>query len=210
MLRALMAERMDPVLFGYSYDYVGDLAETVSLVWPDPPPHQKAQPRADARRRGRQAAIGQPLGRADRARPPARQRRHRGAVRHHQARHRRLAHRRFGPARQAGARRFRQGRRVRDRGALARAEAALHGTLRLAGRQGAKAGEGRQGAVPAGHAVQPRRGPRPRKARSARTTPPNGNGTASASRPSRKAASAGSIRAPATTCPAPSPISSTP
>ncbi|MDR7033248.1 cisplatin damage response ATP-dependent DNA ligase [Mesorhizobium sp. BE184] len=36
MLRALVAERMDPVLFGYSYDYVGDLAETVSLVWPTP------------------------------------------------------------------------------------------------------------------------------------------------------------------------------
>jgi DNA ligase-1 len=34
MLRALVNERMDPVLFGYSYDYVGDLAETVSLVWP--------------------------------------------------------------------------------------------------------------------------------------------------------------------------------
>ncbi|RUM98861.1 cisplatin damage response ATP-dependent DNA ligase [Pseudaminobacter arsenicus] len=37
MLRMLISERMDPVLFGYSYDYVGDLAETVSLVWPDPP-----------------------------------------------------------------------------------------------------------------------------------------------------------------------------
>ena len=36
MLRALVAERVDPVLFGYSYDYVGDLAETVSLVWPAP------------------------------------------------------------------------------------------------------------------------------------------------------------------------------
>ena len=35
MLRALVVERMDPVLFGYSYDYVGDLAETVSLVWPE-------------------------------------------------------------------------------------------------------------------------------------------------------------------------------
>ncbi|MBL8581335.1 MAG: cisplatin damage response ATP-dependent DNA ligase [Rhizobiaceae bacterium] len=35
MLRALVMERMDPILFGYSYDYVGDLAETVSLVWPD-------------------------------------------------------------------------------------------------------------------------------------------------------------------------------
>ncbi|MGE3307771.1 MAG: cisplatin damage response ATP-dependent DNA ligase, partial [Rhizobiaceae bacterium] len=36
MLRTLVIERMDPVLFGYSYDYVGDLAETVSLVWPEP------------------------------------------------------------------------------------------------------------------------------------------------------------------------------
>jgi DNA ligase-1 len=36
MLRTLVVERMDPVLFGYSYDYVGDLAETVSLVWPEP------------------------------------------------------------------------------------------------------------------------------------------------------------------------------
>lgn len=36
MLRALVTERMDAVLFGYSYDYVGDLAETVSLVWPGP------------------------------------------------------------------------------------------------------------------------------------------------------------------------------
>ena len=35
MLRALVVERMDPVLFEYSYDYVGDLAETVSLVWPE-------------------------------------------------------------------------------------------------------------------------------------------------------------------------------
>jgi DNA ligase-1 len=37
MLRMLITERMDPVLFGYSYDYVGDLAETVSLVWPPAP-----------------------------------------------------------------------------------------------------------------------------------------------------------------------------
>ncbi|MBP1842526.1 DNA ligase-1 [Rhizobium petrolearium] len=33
MLRDLVLERMDPVLFQYSYDYVGDLAETISLVW---------------------------------------------------------------------------------------------------------------------------------------------------------------------------------
>ena len=34
MLRALVVERLDEVLFGYSYDYVGDLAETISLTWP--------------------------------------------------------------------------------------------------------------------------------------------------------------------------------
>ncbi|AYD00081.1 cisplatin damage response ATP-dependent DNA ligase [Neorhizobium sp. NCHU2750] len=33
MLRELVMERMDEVLFRYSYDYVGDLAETISLVW---------------------------------------------------------------------------------------------------------------------------------------------------------------------------------
>ncbi len=34
MIRELVAERTDPELFRLSYDYVGDLAETVSLLWP--------------------------------------------------------------------------------------------------------------------------------------------------------------------------------
>lgn len=43
LIRELAAARTDPVLFGWSYDYVGDLAETVALMWPDattdaPPP----------------------------------------------------------------------------------------------------------------------------------------------------------------------------
>ena len=33
LLRELVLERLDPVLFQYSYDYVGDLAETIALVW---------------------------------------------------------------------------------------------------------------------------------------------------------------------------------
>src|SRR6202789_1811946 len=33
-IRALIAERTDPVLFAMSYDYVGDLSETVALMWP--------------------------------------------------------------------------------------------------------------------------------------------------------------------------------
>jgi DNA ligase-1 len=32
-VRALIAERMDPVLFDMSYDFVGDLSETVALLW---------------------------------------------------------------------------------------------------------------------------------------------------------------------------------
>ena len=35
MIRNLVESRVDPVLFQLSYDYVGDLAETVSLIWPD-------------------------------------------------------------------------------------------------------------------------------------------------------------------------------
>ncbi|MFY8154300.1 MAG: ATP-dependent DNA ligase, partial [Hyphomicrobiales bacterium] len=34
LVRALIAERTDPVLFALSYDYVGDLSETVALMWP--------------------------------------------------------------------------------------------------------------------------------------------------------------------------------
>lgn len=37
MLRGLIAERVDPELFALSYDFVGDLAETIALLWPDGP-----------------------------------------------------------------------------------------------------------------------------------------------------------------------------
>src|SRR4051812_819201 len=36
IIRALIAERADTVLFGLSWDYVGDLSETVALMWPAP------------------------------------------------------------------------------------------------------------------------------------------------------------------------------
>ena len=36
LIRALAESRADPVLFAWSYDYVGDLAETVALMWPEP------------------------------------------------------------------------------------------------------------------------------------------------------------------------------
>jgi DNA ligase 1 len=34
LIRDLIADRTDPVLFALSYDYVGDLSETVALMWP--------------------------------------------------------------------------------------------------------------------------------------------------------------------------------
>lgn len=36
LIRTLMLERCDPTLFAMSYDYVGDLSETVALLWPTP------------------------------------------------------------------------------------------------------------------------------------------------------------------------------
>src|SRR5690242_5034963 len=45
MIRTLIAERADPVLFALSYDYVGDLSETVALMWPvDPARRPNATP----------------------------------------------------------------------------------------------------------------------------------------------------------------------
>src|ERR1700716_1483118 len=44
-VRDLAMARVDPELFGWSWDFVGDLAETVALIWPesgsrsDPSPH---------------------------------------------------------------------------------------------------------------------------------------------------------------------------
>ncbi|GAA4768209.1 cisplatin damage response ATP-dependent DNA ligase [Stakelama sediminis] len=37
-IRALIEERTDPVLFTMSRDFVGDTAETVALLWPEPEP----------------------------------------------------------------------------------------------------------------------------------------------------------------------------
>src|SRR5215469_5619277 len=35
-IRMLAAERVDPELLGWSYDFVGDLADTIALIWPTP------------------------------------------------------------------------------------------------------------------------------------------------------------------------------
>ena len=36
LLKALMAQRVDATLFALSHDFVGDMAETISLLWPEP------------------------------------------------------------------------------------------------------------------------------------------------------------------------------
>src|SRR5437762_2238515 len=49
-VRDLAISRVDPELFGWSLDFVGDLAETVALIWPEPgagpSPHPNPPPQA--------------------------------------------------------------------------------------------------------------------------------------------------------------------
>ncbi|WP_158742817.1 cisplatin damage response ATP-dependent DNA ligase [Acidisphaera sp. L21] len=42
LIRGLAEARTDPTLFAWSYDYVGDLADTVALMWPAKPTNQPA------------------------------------------------------------------------------------------------------------------------------------------------------------------------
>src|SRR3954451_734248 len=60
LIRALIAARTDPVLFALSYDYVGDLSETVALMWPKPAAnHAGSVPlTAQGNREVRDPAIG--------------------------------------------------------------------------------------------------------------------------------------------------------
>jgi ATP-dependent DNA ligase len=44
MIRGLIAERTDPQLFALSYDYVGDLSETIALMWPANEEQKKIAP----------------------------------------------------------------------------------------------------------------------------------------------------------------------
>ena len=44
LVRELVASRTDPVLLAWSHDYVGDFAETVALIWPEPPERPNRPP----------------------------------------------------------------------------------------------------------------------------------------------------------------------
>jgi DNA ligase-1 len=45
-VRALVMQRVDPELFGWSLDFVGDLAETAALIWPEAGPYPHPPPAA--------------------------------------------------------------------------------------------------------------------------------------------------------------------
>jgi len=59
-IRGLIETRTDPALFRWSYDYVGDLAETAALLWPD----------ADAAETPRLSEVADGLGAVSRAEAP--------------------------------------------------------------------------------------------------------------------------------------------
>ncbi len=52
LIGSLIAERTDPVLFELSYDYVGDLSETIALMWPASSPSRLV---GEAKEGGREA-----------------------------------------------------------------------------------------------------------------------------------------------------------
>ncbi|WEF24399.1 cisplatin damage response ATP-dependent DNA ligase [Paracoccus sp. S3-43] len=68
LLRGLMVERVDEQLFALSYDFVGDLAETIALLWDtdrdeDVPLHQAVALLSDTGKAGLPAAIAAMLDR---------------------------------------------------------------------------------------------------------------------------------------------------
>ena len=69
LIRGLVEERVDPVLFALSHNYVGDLAETTALIWPGPsenPPPTAGEGVCGAGGRGEGSALsgnGAPLSR---------------------------------------------------------------------------------------------------------------------------------------------------
>ena len=254
IIRALIAERTDPMLFELSYDYVGDLSETVALMWPVPPRSRSLPPRSGEGWRRGAPECGCRLRPAP-TRPPPLPPPHKGegnSPRSRQANAPTLTHvvttlaslgKSELPAQLAawldaldetgrwallklvtGALRIGVSARLAKTAVAALgdkepdevelvwhgARAALRGAVRLDRRPRRKARQRRSGAVPPGDAEPCDRGTGLSRARSRRTSPPNGNGTASACRrspASRTAgASRGSIRAPARTFPARFPI----
>ena len=129
LLRGFGQDKIGAELFALSYDYVGDLAETLALIWEtDPaagPPPSLGEVVETLQRATKTADAGDPEALAGRARFD----RPLGAA---EAADRRAARRRLGPARQAGRGQHRQPAGRCRRGDLARPRAALPAAVRLA------------------------------------------------------------------------------
>ena len=193
MIRNLIAERTDPVLFELSYDYVGDLSETVALMWPAP----SSSASVPARTRGREitlTSVVETLATLGKAQLPQQLARWLDALDE--------------TGRWALIKLVTGGLRVGVSARLAKAAVAALGTgdaqeiellwpglappyvelfAWLEGR-GDKPASARPGAIPAADAGACARRSRPCRARSGGVSWPNGNGTASACRPSQHAA----------------------
>jgi DNA ligase-1 len=59
LVRELIATRADPVLFALSYDYVGDLSETVALMWPSPREQSITSPASGGGGKSAESARGE-------------------------------------------------------------------------------------------------------------------------------------------------------
>src|SRR6476620_899981 len=72
IIRALIAERTDEVLFELSWDYVGDLSETVALMWPSSFSRQSGEKVASeaSRMRGKRSGDESPSPASPSARHP--------------------------------------------------------------------------------------------------------------------------------------------
>ena len=165
VIRALIAERTDPVLFELSYDYVGDLSETVALMWPaDPSQKPNATPSltdvietlATLGKSQLPAQLARWLDGLDETGRWALLKLVTGALRIGVSA--RLAKTAAASLGEQGA--------ERDRDHLARARAALHRIVRLARRPRRDADLARSGAVPPGDAGACHRGAGFRRARS--------------------------------------------
>ena len=206
LIRELAAARTDPVLFDWSYDYVGDLAETVALMWPAAPDQRRpAAPAPTSWRRWRPrpkprcpSLVAGWLDASDASARLALLKLITGGLRvGASARLAKIALAEIGGV-DAG----------RGGGGLARPRAALPAAVRLAGGPRAAPRSGGPAGVPPADAGASAGGGGHRRAATRRTGAPNGNGTASACSLSPPRAAGGSIRAAPRTSPPRSPRSS--
>ncbi len=205
LIRELAAARTDPVLFDWSYDYVGDLAETVALIWPakqadSSPPSlaEVVETLETAPKSALPGLVAEWLDCADALHPA-------GAT---ETDHRRAAGRRVRPAGEDRPGGDRWSRRRRGRGGLARPRTAVSAAVRLAGGQRPEARPSRCAGVPPADAGAPAGSRRPRRLAAGRLACGVEMGRHSRAAGRHRGPAGGCIRGAPTTSPARFPRSS--